>query len=46
MAGRRDIQAGKAYITMYVRNKRLLRGLRNAQARLQAFGAAAQMVGI
>ena len=46
MAGRRDIQAGKAYIEMYVRNKRLIRGLRKAQARLRAFGSGMQAVGM
>ena len=46
MAGRRDIQAGKAYITMYVRNKGLIRGLRKAQARLRAFGSGVQSIGI
>ncbi len=46
MAGRRDIQAGKAYVSMYVRNKAMIRGLRNAQARLRAFGSGVQAIGI
>ena len=46
MAGRRDIQAGKAYVSMYVRNKGLIRGLRKAQARLRAFGSGVNAIGI
>ena len=46
MAGRRDIQAGRAYVTMYVRNKGLIRGLRNAQARMRAFGSGVQAIGM
>ena len=46
MAGRRDIQAGRAFVTIGVRNKGLIRGLRNAQARLRAFGDAANAVGL
>ena len=46
MAGRRDIQAGKAYVEMYVKNKRLIRGLQKAQARLRAFGESARMIGV
>ncbi len=46
MAGRRDIQAGKAYVEMYIRNKGLIRGLRKAQERLRAFGAGLQSIGV
>jgi len=46
MAGRRDIQAGKAYVSMYVRNKGLIGGLRKASARLKSFGAGMQSIGV
>lgn len=45
MAGRRDIQAGRAHVSMYVRDAALVRGLRNAQRRLHAFGSGAQAIG-
>lgn len=46
MAGKRDIQAGRAYVEMYVKNARFIRGLRNMQRRFAAFGAGLRNVGI
>ena len=46
MAGRSDIQAGRAHVEIYVRNKGLIRGLQKAQARLRAFGTGLQSIGI
>jgi hypothetical protein len=45
MAGRKDIRAGGAFVEMFVQNKRLIRGLRNAQARLRSFGAGVRRIG-
>lgn len=38
MASRSDIQAGRAYIELYVKNSALVKGLRAAQESLQGFG--------
>ena len=38
MASRADIQAGKAYIEIYVKNSALMRGLDAAQKRIASFG--------
>ncbi len=46
MAGRRDIQAGRAYVETYVRNAKLRRGLRMATQHLRNFGDAARMIGL
>lgn len=40
MATARGIRAGAAYIELFVNDSRLVRGLRSAQKRLQAFGSA------
>lgn len=39
MAGRSDIQAGRAYVELYVKNSALVKGLDQAGQRLQSFGA-------
>ena len=39
MASRADVEAGKAYVKLYVRDNDLAAGLRKAGQRLQAFGA-------
>lgn len=44
MAGRADVQAGKAYVTLYVRDT-LTKGLQNVSRQLQAFGRQATALG-
>ena len=44
MAGGRDIRAGRAFIELSIRSK-VVRGLRNAQRRLRAFGQGMSSVG-
>ena len=46
MPGKRDIQAGRAYVEMYVKNSKLIRGLRDVQKRLASFGSGLQSIGI
>ncbi|MEO9595720.1 phage tail tape measure protein [Rhodopirellula bahusiensis] len=46
MAGARgDIMAGRAYVELWVKNNRFLRGLRDARQRLNQFGADMQAFG-
>lgn len=45
MAGKADIRAGEAYVSIYADQTRLERGLAKAQARLRAFGAAVRQYG-
>ena len=45
MAGRRDIQAGRATVTINARNERLKRALRGAQRQLRSFASSAQRIG-
>lgn len=42
---RQDIKAGGAYVELYVRNNRFVKGLRNAQRRLHSFGSTLTRVG-
>ena len=46
MPGRRDIQAGRAYVELYVKNKAFIRGLRSAQQRLTSFGTGMKTFGL
>lgn len=43
--GRSDIEAGKAYVTLYVKNAAFIRGLRNAQRQLSDTGASMMALG-
>lgn len=45
MAGRSDIQAGSAFVRLYVKNNELIKGLKNAGERLTNFGAGISVVG-
>lgn len=44
MASRKDVEAGRAYVTLMLKNQ-VERGLRRAQAQLMAFGKAVKAVG-
>ena len=46
MSSAQGIRAGRAFVEIGADDKRLLTGLRNAQARLKAFGAALQGLGL
>jgi len=46
MPSPRDIRAGAAYIELYTRDSRLVRGLARAQRRLKAFGTYVRRMGI
>lgn len=41
----RDVRAGRAFVELFVKNNKFIRGLRNAQRRLRDFGSAASAVG-
>jgi hypothetical protein len=45
MASKRDIEAGRAYVALYVKNADFQKGLAAAQARLSSFGAAMTTAG-
>lgn len=45
MAGRGDIQAGRAFVSLYVNDSALVRGLMRAQQRLRNLGQSMQAVG-
>src|SRR5687768_12818003 len=45
MAGRGDIEAGKAHIMLYVKNSALVKGLNAVKARLQGLGTSILKVG-
>src|SRR5690349_5888763 len=45
MAGRSDIQAGKAHVELYVKNSALVKGLRAAQQSLQGLGTKIATIG-
>lgn len=45
MAGRADIEAGKAHVKLYVQNSMLVKGLAAAKASLQSFGRGAGVLG-
>ena len=45
MAGARAIRAGRAFVEVFADNSKLRRGLRRAQARLQAFGGKVRTMG-
>lgn len=45
MAGRSDIQAGKAHVEIYVKNSALVQGLRFAQDKLQGLGKSIMRIG-
>lgn len=42
---RADIKAGAAYVELYVKNSRLMKGLQDARQRLQSFGSGMQTMG-
>ena len=46
MAGARGIRAGRAYVELFADNTKLIRGLRQASAKLKAFGATVTAVGM
>lgn len=41
----RDIRAGRAFVELYTKNSKMIRGLANAKRRLREFGASATMIG-
>lgn len=45
MASKNDIEAGKAYVTLYVKNSAFVKSLRNAEATFKAAGNNMQAVG-
>jgi hypothetical protein len=45
MAGSSNIRAGAAYVELYVKNNRFVRGLNQASARLRQFGAGMMRIG-
>ena len=45
MASKNDIEAGKAYVTLYVKNSAFVKSLRNAEATFKAAGSNMQAVG-
>lgn len=45
MASKSDIEAGKAYVSLYVKNSALVKGLRSASKQLQSFGAGIAKIG-
>ena len=45
MAGRSDIQAGKAFVELYVKNSLLVKGLNEAKAQLQGLGKNIMAIG-
>ncbi len=45
MAAAGGIRAGSAYVEIWLRKNRLVRGLKQTQARLKAFGASVSAVG-
>ncbi|MCI0362114.1 MAG: phage tail tape measure protein, partial [Planctomycetaceae bacterium] len=45
MAGRSDIEAGRAHIMLYVKNSALVKGLNSVKARLQGLGTSILKVG-
>jgi hypothetical protein len=45
MASRGDIQAGKAYVTTYVKNSALLKGLQSIKTSLQGLGTSIMKIG-
>lgn len=45
MAGRKDIEAGRAHVTLWANRSMLTRGLEAASAQLQKFGSAARQIG-
>lgn len=46
MPAAQGIRAGRAFVELFADDKRLVRGLRRAQAKLQAFGAAVRGMGL
>lgn len=45
MAGRRDIEAGKAYVTLYTRDSALVKGLEKASQQFKKFGGSVRQIG-
>ena len=45
MASKNDIEAGKAYVTLYVKNSAFVKSLRNSEATFKAAGSNMQAVG-
>jgi len=45
MSSQRGIRAGRAFIELFADDRRLVRGLRRAQARLRAFGSSVRQIG-
>ena len=45
MAGRSDIEAGKAHIMLYVKNSALVKGLNDVKKRLQGLGTSILKIG-
>jgi hypothetical protein len=45
MAGKADIEAGKAYVSLYVKNSALVKGLQSASKQLQSWGANIAKIG-
>lgn len=45
MAGRRDIEAGKAYVTLYARDSQLVKGLERASQQFKKFGGSVRQIG-
>lgn len=46
MASASDIKAGAAYVELYLKNNKFVRGLRNASRRLKAFGGSIRSIGL
>ena len=46
MPSAKGIRAGKAYVELYAKDGRLVKGLKRASARLKAFGASVRMMGL
>ena len=45
MAKKKDIEAGKAFVVLYIKNAQLLKGLADAKKRLQTFGNGLKTLG-
>ena len=45
MASRGDIEAGKAFITLYIKNSLLMKGLNDIKQRMQGLGSSIMGIG-